>query len=192
MARAIYSRKRIMVFDDIFSELDTVTEGIVFSRVFGETGLLQQTGTTAILATHGGMASYSPLNLTNNPVHRLAEADHIIVLGVEGRILEQGTYKSLTCSGEYVQSIAQTQHNIDPAGSVQNEVSSAPRDPTESVPIANTQENTRQTGDWRIYKYYFSSLGWMNLLIFGALIASSSVLYIVQCKCSPEPRKAII
>jgi ABC-type nitrate/sulfonate/bicarbonate transport system ATPase subunit len=54
IARAVYARQKLAVFDDVFSGLDTITEELVFSRVFGQQGLLRQTGTTVILATHGG------------------------------------------------------------------------------------------------------------------------------------------
>ena len=191
MARAIYSRKRIMIFDDTLSGLDTVTEDIVFSRVFGKTGLLRQTGTTAILATHGSKAHYPTLSLTNNPVNRLPEANHIIILGAEGRVLEQGPFNSLTSSGEYVQNIAQIQYNNGSAGPENND-ERVPRAVPEPMPVSNTPGNTRQTGDWRIYKYYFLSLGWINLFIFGALITSNSALYIVQCKFSPRKQKKLL
>lgn len=54
IARAVYARKRLAVFDDVFSGQDISTEQLVFSRVFGSEGLLIKTKTTAILATHGG------------------------------------------------------------------------------------------------------------------------------------------
>lgn len=54
IARAVYARKKLAIFDDVFSGLDAITEELVFSRVFGKQGLLQQIGTTVILATHGG------------------------------------------------------------------------------------------------------------------------------------------
>ena len=54
IARAVYSRKKLAIFDDVFSGLDTVTEQHVFAAVFGKDGLLAQLGTTIILATHGG------------------------------------------------------------------------------------------------------------------------------------------
>lgn len=52
IARAVYSRKPMAVFDDVFSGLDKVTERTVFNRVFGKGGLLRKNGTTVILATH--------------------------------------------------------------------------------------------------------------------------------------------
>jgi ABC-type bacteriocin/lantibiotic exporter with double-glycine peptidase domain len=54
IARALYSRKPVAIFDDVFSGLDKVTEQIIFTRVFGKDGLLRKNGTTVILATHAG------------------------------------------------------------------------------------------------------------------------------------------
>lgn len=54
MARAVYARTKLAVFDDVLSGLDAVTEAAVFQRVFGRDGLLCQLGTTVILATHSG------------------------------------------------------------------------------------------------------------------------------------------
>lgn len=54
IARAVYSRKKLAIFDDVLSGLDSVTEEPVFQRVFGRNGLLRRIGATAILATHSG------------------------------------------------------------------------------------------------------------------------------------------
>lgn len=54
IARAVYARRTVAIFDDVFSGLDKVTEQVVFARVFGRSGLLRQRGTTIILATHAG------------------------------------------------------------------------------------------------------------------------------------------
>ena len=54
IARAVYSRKRIMILDDVFSGMDATTEHLVFSRLLGPQGLLRKSGTTVIIATHAG------------------------------------------------------------------------------------------------------------------------------------------
>jgi ATP-binding cassette subfamily C (CFTR/MRP) protein 1 len=54
IARAVYARKRIAVFDDVLSGLDNGTEDQVFENVFGPTGLLRRENTTVVLATHAG------------------------------------------------------------------------------------------------------------------------------------------
>lgn len=54
LARAVYSRKEVLILDDVFSGLDTKTSAQMFQRLFGEHGMLSQTGITTIIATHSG------------------------------------------------------------------------------------------------------------------------------------------
>lgn len=58
MARAVYARKRIAIFDDVLSGLDAGTEEFVFSNVFGPHGLLKKTNTTSILVTHASKSAF--------------------------------------------------------------------------------------------------------------------------------------
>ena len=55
LARAVFSRKEVLIIDDVFSGLDTKTSGQIFQRLFGEHGMLRQTGIITIIATHSGM-----------------------------------------------------------------------------------------------------------------------------------------
>ncbi|KAI7285877.1 multidrug resistance-like protein [Hortaea werneckii] len=60
LARALYSRKRLMIFDDVFSALDKRTTKNVFRKVFGPDGLLRRLGLTAVLVTQSTQhASFS-------------------------------------------------------------------------------------------------------------------------------------
>lgn len=52
LARALYSRKPLLVFDDLFSGLDKETTEAIFKNVFGAKGLLRELGATAIVATN--------------------------------------------------------------------------------------------------------------------------------------------
>lgn len=55
LARAIYSRPEIALFDDIFSGLDNHTARTVFQRVFSaDEGMLRAWGTSIVLATQSG------------------------------------------------------------------------------------------------------------------------------------------
>lgn len=54
LARALYSRKRLLLLDDVLTGLDTKTEQWVMDRVFGSTGLIHRAGMTVVLATHSG------------------------------------------------------------------------------------------------------------------------------------------
>ncbi|KAI7217129.1 multidrug resistance-like protein [Hortaea werneckii] len=60
IARALYSRKRLIIFDDVFSALDKRTAKNVFRKVFGADGLLRRLGLTAVLVTQSAQhASFS-------------------------------------------------------------------------------------------------------------------------------------
>lgn len=50
----MYSRKKIAIFDDVFSGLDKITEQRVFERVFAKEGLLRKNGTMILMALHAG------------------------------------------------------------------------------------------------------------------------------------------
>ncbi|KAH7388905.1 ABC transporter [Cadophora sp. MPI-SDFR-AT-0126] len=156
IARAVYSRKKLAIFDDVFSGLDTVTEQHVFAGVFSKDGLLAQLGTTIILATHG--------------VHRLSEADHIVVLGKNGEILEQGSYSSLAISEDYVQSLAKSQDDktIDRNAELNTQLREKLTMP---LPQVGPTDSSRQTGDWKVYVYYSKSLGLLGLAAFSVVVA---------------------
>lgn len=52
LARAIYSRKQLLLLDDITSGLDATTENQVIQRVLGQHGICQKYGLAVVLATH--------------------------------------------------------------------------------------------------------------------------------------------
>lgn len=54
IARAVFSRKKIIILDDVFSGMDAATESLVFARLLGPEGLLRKTGITCLFATHTG------------------------------------------------------------------------------------------------------------------------------------------
>ncbi|KAK2051609.1 hypothetical protein LY76DRAFT_674197 [Colletotrichum caudatum] len=52
LARAVYSRQKLIVLDDVFSGMDAHTAYHVSNRLFGSNGLLRRQNTTIIIATH--------------------------------------------------------------------------------------------------------------------------------------------
>jgi ABC-type bacteriocin/lantibiotic exporter with double-glycine peptidase domain len=52
LARALYSRKQLLVLDDILGGLDPKTEQSLVNNVFGNEGFLRKHSMTALLATH--------------------------------------------------------------------------------------------------------------------------------------------
>src|ERR1700712_2388428 len=91
MARALYLDSNFVIFDDVLSGLDADTEEQVFRRVFGSGGLLRRWNATVLLCTHN--------------VRHLPHADHIVALGVDGNVVEQGSMEDLIADPKYVHSL---------------------------------------------------------------------------------------
>ncbi|KAF1946029.1 P-loop containing nucleoside triphosphate hydrolase protein [Clathrospora elynae] len=161
IARALYARPAIFVFDDIFSGLDGPTENIVFEKVFSRKGLLRKLGATAILCSHA--------------VKHLPHADHIIALGVDGRIVEQGTYEQLEANRSYVRSL-----NIQSKATltVQSDFPTVSKVLEPSTDLITTEvdfgDRQRKLDDFTAYKRYLSTLGPISLLFFAILSLSAA------------------
>jgi ATP-binding cassette, subfamily C (CFTR/MRP), member 1 len=175
LARAVYSRARTIMLDDVFSGLDNDTEEGIFKKLFGLSGPLRRQKTTVIMVTHA--------------VHRLPYADLIISLDSTGRITEQGTYESLLRQQGYV-------HGLDIQVKAQQEDTegqdkvfgalSARRGPPEDAETEeddNTKDLLRRNGDWRTYKRWFKSCGYISTclsclwsVLFSTLAQSPGIL----------------
>ncbi|KAF7868875.1 uncharacterized protein EAF02_009611 [Botrytis sinoallii] len=159
LARAVYSRHKILMLDDVFSGLDIVSEEQIFTRLLGRHGLLRQLSITTILATHAA--------------HRLSYADHIIALSIHGTVAEQGTFYDLTRKNGYVSSLAMNQVETDTSKE------------SESVDMKDNDDTARQIasadlerpiGNWATYRYYFESLGWWNMGMWMGIMVFYSLL----------------
>ena len=171
MARALYARPDLYVFDDTLRGLDATTEDHVFRSVFGPEGLLRRHQATVVLCSHS--------------VRHLAFADHIVALGAEGTVIEEGSFQSLAVNPKYVHSLGHKPIGVQETGiEIEKlEVGKAPRSPPEvSKPTSELDDRARQVGDVAVYRHYFSILG-VHLLIsfltfgmiFGFLYNFSSV-----------------
>ncbi|KAL6360528.1 hypothetical protein LRP88_06234 [Fusarium phalaenopsidis] len=162
IARAVYSRKPVALFDDVFSGLDKVTEQAVFSRVFGRDGLLRKNGTTIVLATHA--------------VHRLPESDFVIALDKGGRLIEQGTFSDLRSGGGYVESLDISSH-FDERDSSPYESSDSPSESKrpESQPQQQKDE-AEPPSDRSVFMYYFKAIRGHNNTLQVFLIVTQGVI----------------
>ncbi|KAL4884486.1 putative ABC transporter [Aspergillus karnatakaensis] len=159
LARALYAKKSLLILDDVFAGLDPKTEQEVFEALFGGGGLLREGKTTTVLAT--------------NSMQNLASADYIIVLGSEGRLIEQGTPTELLNSGSSL--------NLEELVSTRdsNRSSEPERERPESVltmrnsiqPGAVAVAARRKFSDWAVYKLYIRTIGWKSWWLFVFLCA---------------------
>ncbi|KAF2478209.1 multidrug resistance-like protein [Lindgomyces ingoldianus] len=162
IARAVYARKDFVVFDDVFNCLDANTQRNVFDRLLGPSGLFRKWNTTVLIAT--------------NAVGLLPFSDRIIALSPEGKVAEQGTFQELKAIDGYVSKFCLEHANEQATATKEDsemDSSSRPRTIFQSVPnnsiITTSDDKRRQLGDWKVYQYYFGTIGWGMTTVFLAL-----------------------
>lgn len=149
----------MIILDDVFSGLDAETEEHIFALLLGKGGLFRSMGTTVLLATHA--------------VQRLRYADHIIALDSRGNIAEQGSFQQLNDTSGYVQSFS-AKLRREESTQMREAVTVTKSIPTMSVDAEEidprVEDLNRQTGDFAVYKYYFSSVGLFSSLLFVSYV----------------------
>ncbi|KAI1382741.1 P-loop containing nucleoside triphosphate hydrolase protein [Hypoxylon trugodes] len=165
IARALYLDSTFLVFDDILSGLDANTEDHVYRKVFSSDGLLRRRNVTVVLCTHS--------------IKHLPFADHIIALGSDGSLVEQGSFPELMANESYVQSLgvkeSDTTGTNDGVQSIADELSNTQKEPTPTtIVVANSKESNvseeqaRMIGDIAVYRHYFSRID--NIIIAALLL----------------------
>ncbi|KAK4076517.1 hypothetical protein Purlil1_12630 [Purpureocillium lilacinum] len=177
LARAVYSRPEIALFDDIFAGLDSRTSNRIFANLFSPSGLLKQWGTTVLLATQS--------------VNFLESAELIISLSQEGRISEQGTFRTLKAAGGYVASLLSAKPESAAANIHDDSADDHEADGTKAeykAKVAPEQKDTRrQLGDSTVYRYYFGSIGVTFFVVLLALEIGWAFLQSFPSESPPPP-----
>ncbi|CAK7207178.1 hypothetical protein SEUCBS139899_009986 [Sporothrix eucalyptigena] len=172
LARAVYARRDLIILDDVLSALDATTERHIIDNLIGPRGLFKELGTTVILITHA--------------TQHLAVADHIIILGEHGTIVEQGTWKELRGDIGYIGKVVLQKTDEQDGDHVSSEEQLVDR--TEShgrfsakQPDSAAADHTRKpmTGDTGLYGYYFNAIGPHRLLFVLTLTGSLAVYAVV-------------
>ncbi|WYZ35872.1 hypothetical protein EsH8_X_000519 [Colletotrichum jinshuiense] len=167
LARALYLNSDLLIFDDILSGLDNDTAAEVFRRVFGLDGIIRRRKATAVLCTHA--IKYLPL------------ADHIIALGSNGTLVEEGTFADLMRDKKYVASLgvsardSDTESNSEEDSTAKSKPSQVTKPKRAPAIAAELMEKSRQTGDIKVYVHYFRSLSLTSVCIFIFFTASYAV-----------------
>ncbi|KAK1984403.1 ABC transporter [Colletotrichum cereale] len=157
IARALYARQELLLFDDVFSGLDSSTEDIVFNGLFSSGGLLADTDTTVVLKSSDS--------------RRLSFANEVVVLSGDGRIINNATTgrpaRSQFLGKDPIESSNCPKAAPDQAGRYNG------RTPATLLGVLEDQADaTRQLGDWGMYSFYAKAAGWFSLTAFtSAMIA---------------------
>ncbi|KAF7595475.1 hypothetical protein BBP40_005811 [Aspergillus hancockii] len=162
LARALYSRKPLLILDDVLSALDQITERQVIQNVCGVNGLCRRMGITVVLATH--------------TVRYAQQADQVILMAPNGTINQQEAPSGL--------SLDRDRHPPVPA----KDAKAAIHHPVEALtlPLVSSDnpasqiynDRTRQTGDIRLYGYYARAIGWGVAL--GVLFSDTALAFTLK------------
>ncbi|TQV95962.1 ABC transporter [Cordyceps javanica] len=154
LARALFSRPKMLVLDDFVSAIDGKTRKHIVQRLFGQTGWLKRRGCTVIFAMHA--------------TSMIQHADKVLLLS-SGRIEREGTYDQLVSAGVI--------QDVPDAGASEYHESEKPKESdiaaaSENVAEANEKADLRRhVGDLEVYRYYFKSIGWFKSSTFIAFTA---------------------
>ncbi|KAI4915033.1 hypothetical protein J4E90_005070 [Alternaria incomplexa] len=156
LARALYSRIRVLVLDDIFSGLDITSLKHIAGSVFGSSGVAKRHGLTVLMTTH--TATYF-----------VQQADRIVVLGSEGRIVEQGSFEKLISNrNSFLHSIELRQEETGNPHEGPNDAVEIPATSVMGSDDALESPSARRTGELSTYAYWFRSFGLRLSLLFLA------------------------
>ncbi|QIW99525.1 hypothetical protein AMS68_005043 [Peltaster fructicola] len=155
LARAIYSRRPLIVIDEPFTGVDGTSCDQITKRLFGSTGLIRRLGSTLVLASHSGRL--------------LSQADHVLVLDTERRIAQQGNPRDLDLR-EY------RHKRHDTPKDARETVDAEVINPTAYVLLTKREIEEHKTKDRRggelaAYYYYFITLGPSKLVVVGLFVA---------------------
>ncbi|CRG84683.1 hypothetical protein PISL3812_01936 [Talaromyces islandicus] len=147
IARAVYARAQLALFDDVLSALDAKTYEHVFTHVFGVQGLLRQNGVTIVLVAHA---------------HDLTAADQIVVLK-EGKILEHGHPQELVANKQSL-SARDVSSQIDLNTIFNSTVNHQSMNLPESQAVKDMAD--QKLGDLTNYTYYVEAAGAKDMLVY--------------------------
>ncbi|KAJ5705884.1 hypothetical protein N7536_001573 [Penicillium majusculum] len=166
LARALYSRSRHVLLDDVFSGIDSSATEAIARDIFSNTGLFRKMRTTVVFATHS--------------MFLLQYADNVIVLE-DGHILETGSLDSLKTPNSYIQELktasatsSVNSSGISPSDKVEPSLLPDKKDEDFAEDELDNQDSyddlNRQEGDFSVYSYYASASGrltFISCLIFA-------------------------
>lgn len=168
IARALYARPQLALFDDILSALDARTSQHIITHVFGRQGLLRRHGVTVVLVTHGA--------------HNLIVPDQVLVL-------EDG--KILTCERPKADQMSRELTGVSEilSGGTSNIMTGSPAHDhqTMTLPANYADEDVidKKLGDLTNYLYYLKAAGTKNMLVYFTCL-------VIGAFCSQFPSKLML
>ncbi|KAI2895843.1 hypothetical protein CBS63078_8455 [Aspergillus niger] len=154
LARAIYSRKVLLVLDDALSAVDNKTARYVAEALFGDNGVCRRIGMAVMMATHLDQ--------------HLRFADNIVILNANGQIEKQGPMRSLGFASHVYPDTTDANPETPTALTNSGEDSSTKK--VETLTVDDIADISRRMGDTAVYTYYLKAIGWRHTLVACTII----------------------
>jgi hypothetical protein len=114
-------------------------------------------------------------------VHHLSQADLIMVLGEDGRVVNQGRFTELRDKIDDLTHIAGIQLTQTDEAERGDELPELPNKTAESIHAPST-DGQRQETDLAVYKYYFSALGWLRISALLLFLITEAGMSGLRCE----------
>ncbi|KAI8898763.1 P-loop containing nucleoside triphosphate hydrolase protein [Globomyces pollinis-pini] len=172
IARAVYSRADIYLFDDALSAVDAHVGRHIFDKILGPNGLLK--AKARLLVTHG--------------IQYLPAADNVILLA-DSQIAEIGPYNQLMSSKglvyKLIKEYGKQQSSTDLLKKEVEPVEDKPvvkceKKDTGNAAIITKEESAKGKVDLAVYKTYAQSCGTLSVIIFIGIAMTSQCLSVTQ------------
>ncbi|GAA89080.1 hypothetical protein AKAW_07194 [Aspergillus luchuensis IFO 4308] len=154
LARAIYSRKNLLVLDDALSAVDNKTAQYVAEALFGDNGICRRIGVAVLMATHSD--------------HHLRFADNVAILNSSGRIEKQGPRQSLGFASHVYPDTTDATPETPTVLTDSGEETSTKK--VETLTVDDIADISRRMGDTAVYTYYLKAIGWRHTLVACTII----------------------
>lgn len=167
LARAVYAKPQLLLLDDVFAALDTITASRIFQRLFGPTGVIRQLQAGVMIVT------VAP--------DQLLATNKIIVLSEKGHIHAEGSYTDIVASCPLLQNTSlpkdrsESFEHVPAPNSEKQTARPRARKANPSTTISTTTKS-RSSGDLSLYSYYIESIGQAS---FG-FILGFAILYVIS------------
>lgn len=158
IARSVYARTKVIIFDDIFSSLDASTAKDILMGLCGNGGLLRQSRCAVVLAT------YLP--------ECVDVADELVLLHGNGKVSCVPCRGNTALEGEAAQLLRQSlgaSNYNDPADNQEGGSDGAgPAGSALPSPLAAEPDvvHARRRGDPSLYSMWIGAIGWIRMFLF--------------------------
>ncbi|CAG8907277.1 unnamed protein product [Penicillium egyptiacum] len=158
LARAVYSKLDVVILDNVFSGLDSMSIALIRNRLFGKDGHFKKLGISVILAM--------------STCQLLPHADQILMMD-EGKITASGSYNEMLSKEPKIVSEVQKSTLDLPLETERSNSGLTVVGKKETSIAVDTLDNektirVKHQRNWPVYTYYFRSAGYGLLVSFLA------------------------